>query len=323
MSGIDHLRAMARLAVRGMRARGADAASPAPRRRVAVEKSGVRVDGARVLRYLAATDGGGIEAFRGPDAIVPALFGATWAATGALELLALLDAPLPLGGVVHLEEEVLPIRPLRAGDTVRFRLELDGAEPVRGGTRLTLVSRTWNAAGVLCSQSTSVMLARSRRPEPRAPSETMHRGKGAAPSEPHVQWGEIARWTLPGGEGRRYARASGDYNPIHLWGLTARAFGFRRPILHGYATAARVSHALIRRHFGGDPCALRRLRIAFRAPLLLPARVRLLTGEHDGHGHFRVVDEAGDRVYAEGSFNATHAPRDERTGSLPSTRDGT
>ena len=34
-------------------------------------------------------------------------------------------------------------------------------------------------------------------------------------------------WKLPGDLGRRYAAVSGDHNPIHLYGLTAKAFGFR------------------------------------------------------------------------------------------------
>ena len=36
--------------------------------------------------------------------------------------------------------------------------------------------------------------------------------------------------------GRRYAKVSGDYNPIHLWPLTARLLGFKRAIAHGMHT---------------------------------------------------------------------------------------
>ena len=58
--------------------------------------------------------------------------------------------------------------------------------------------------------------------------------ESAEAQPPADGWGELARWELPAGAGRRYARVSGDYNPIHLWALTARPFGFRAPILHGY-----------------------------------------------------------------------------------------
>ena len=99
-----------------------------------------------------------------------------------------------------------------------------------------------------------------------------------------------------------WASVSGDWNPIHLWSWTARPFGFRRPILHGFCTEAMVAHALIRHRLGGDPAALRRLRIAFRAPLPLPASVRLLTGEGIGSRWFRVAELDGEKVFAEGTW---------------------
>jgi acyl dehydratase len=109
-------------------------------------------------------------------------------------------------------------------------------------------------------------------------------------------------WVLGGGAGRRFARASGDYNPIHLWGWTARPFGFKRPILHGFCTAAMTAHALVEGPLGGDPTALRRLRIAFRAPLPLPAHARLWVGEAAGQRWFRVTDDPGDTLFAQGNW---------------------
>ena len=301
MSGAEHLRAMARLVVRGLRERPSGAPGAAsPRRRLAVEKT-VTVDPARIRRYLRATDGGGIGAFESRDAIVPPLFGATWSATAALELLGQIDPPLPLGGFIHLEEEVLPVRPVRPGERVRFRMELDRVERTPRGTRLTLIARTWNPAGVLCAQSTSVILARGRDPRPAPPSERPPR------VEETETWSEVEAWDLASRAGRRYALASGDYNPIHLWGVTARPFGFRRPILHGFCTAAHVAHALIRRLLDGDARALRRLQVSFRAPVLLPARIRLLTADGAPH-RFRVTDAGGVVVFAEGSCSAPDGP---------------
>ena len=46
-------------------------------------------------------------------------------------------------------------------------------------------------------------------------------------------------WRLPGDLGRRYAAVSGDRNPIHLYALTAKAFGFPRQIAHGMWSKAR------------------------------------------------------------------------------------
>ena len=51
-------------------------------------------------------------------------------------------------------------------------------------------------------------------------------------------------WRLPGDLGRRYAAVSGDHNPIHLYPLTAKAFGFPRQIAHGMWSKARCVAAL-------------------------------------------------------------------------------
>ena len=51
-------------------------------------------------------------------------------------------------------------------------------------------------------------------------------------------------WRLPADLGRRYAAVSGDHNPIHLYPLTAKAFGFPRQIAHGMWTKARCVAAM-------------------------------------------------------------------------------
>ncbi len=254
---------------------------------------------ARLAGYLRATDGARIAAFGGAEALAPPTYCATWETVAALELLSLALESLPLGGVVHLESELLPLRALRPGDRVRCRVELERTEATARGLRLLLVARNWNAAEHLCSQSSAAFLVRPREAASVPPEERP--ADGAEDGEPPAGWEELARWGLRAGAGRRYALASGDFNPIHLWGWTARPFGFRRPILHGFCTEAMVANALVERRFRGDPTALRRLRVVFRAPLLLPARVRLLVGEEDGHQAFRVAGEDG-RVYASGEF---------------------
>jgi acyl dehydratase len=80
-------------------------------------------------------------------------------------------------------------------------------------------------------------------------------------------------WRLPSDTGRRYAAASGDRNPIHLYPWTSRPFGFRRPIAHGMWTAARSLAEL-----GGRLPAAGTVEVAFRAPVPLPGTVRFAAG---------------------------------------------
>ena len=75
-------------------------------------------------------------------------------------------------------------------------------------------------------------------------------------------------WRLPGDLGRRYAAVSGDHNPIHLYPLTAKAFGFPRQIAHGMWSMARCVAALENRL----PDTVR-VDVAFKKPILLPGTV--------------------------------------------------
>ena len=84
-------------------------------------------------------------------------------------------------------------------------------------------------------------------------------------------------WRLPGDLGRRYAAVSGDHNPIHLYALTAKAFGFPRQIAHGMWSKARCLAALD----GRLPDAVT-VEVAFKKPVLLP-----------GHGRLRVRPRGG------------------------------
>ena len=74
--------------------------------------------------------------------------------------------------------------------------------------------------------------------------------------------GSLRRFT-PGLEvPARYARASGDHNPIHLDDEAARAVGLPRAILHGLWTMAQAARVISRE--AGNPLALSKLSVEFR-----------------------------------------------------------
>lgn len=64
-----------------------------------------------------------------------------------------------------------------------------------------------------------------------------------------------------------YAEASGDRNPLHLDDDFARSVGFPGIIAHGMFTMAHLASCLV--NWLGDPSALTRLRVHFRAPVFM------------------------------------------------------
>nr|WP_136250147.1 MaoC/PaaZ C-terminal domain-containing protein [Ningiella ruwaisensis] len=82
--------------------------------------------------------------------------------------------------------------------------------------------------------------------------------------------------------GRDYARASGDYNPIHLWPATAKLFGFKRAIAHGmYSKALVLSKVQEQKAISLNQGMS--LVTVFKRPVLLPSQAHLqLTEQNDG-----------------------------------------
>jgi acyl dehydratase len=88
----------------------------------------------------------------------------------------------------------------------------------------------------------------------------------------------------------RYAGASGDFNPIHIDREFAEAVGLPSTILHGLYSMGLVARANAEAVAGGDPRALKRLKVQFRG-MGFPEQEIVVTGtvkEVDGN---RVVVE--------------------------------
>ena len=66
---------------------------------------------------------------------------------------------------------------------------------------------------------------------------------------------------------KTYADASGDQNPLHQDDDFARAVGFPSVIAHGMLTMGELAHCLT--DWLGDPAALVRLKVQFRAPVFV------------------------------------------------------
>jgi acyl dehydratase len=294
---LHYLRSALRLVAREIRARGGGGTLRGER--VVVEEVGLNVNRRQLDGYLEVTRGAGIARYAERDAPLPVLFPATWETRLLLRLLCHPRAPSVRGGIEYLATEVVQARPLRAGGEFRVRMELERVEADPRGARLHLWTRTWNASGHLGTESRTLLLARAGRS---SGSDGEEGGSAHREEMPDGEWRELAGWALRSRDGRRYALASGDFNPIHLSRLTARPFGRSRPVLHGPCTAALMAHALVEHHYAGAPERLRRLIVAFPTPLLLPATVRLLVAlDGEGRGRFRLLGE-GHIPFAEGQF---------------------
>jgi acyl dehydratase len=179
-----------------------------------------------------------------------------------LHMALMTDGAFPFApmGLVHVANRITQHRRIRTGDTLDLRVRAADLRPHPKGRQFDIVSET-RVDGELVWSDVSTYLRRGGQ------------GERTAREDRTVPAG-ITRWRLPGDLGRRYAGVSGDRNPIHLYGVTAKAFGFPRQIAHGMWSKARCVAALEPRL----PAAYE-VEVEFKKPILLPATVAFGTAD--------------------------------------------
>ena len=194
--------------------------------------------------------------------------------------------PVRFMGLVHLRNAIRAHRPIPDAAPLDLRCTLDGPRETERGQEFDLVTEV-RLDGALAWSETGVLLARRPRSGgARAAGANGWRPPGA----------RIARWELPPDLGRRYAAASGDWNPIHLAAATARPFGFERAIVHGMWSLARCAAELDPR---GEAIEL---EAAFKLPVLLPSAVALHARREGGRAEFALTDGEGLRPHVTGTL---------------------
>ncbi|MCW2705828.1 MAG: putative Acyl dehydratase [Blastococcus sp.] len=177
--------------------------------------------------------------------------------------------PLALPGLVHVRNRIEVVHAIGSDEPLDLEVWAEHFAQHRSGAAVDLRASV-SVGGSEVWRSTSTYLARGAK----APD-------GAPEAGIEVAVGDLERvaatWRIPDDAGRRYAKVSGDVNPIHLSGLTAKAFGFKRAIAHGMWVKARVVGALAGRL--PDEIAL---DVSFRKPLFLPSTVTLSTAQAGG-----------------------------------------
>ncbi len=252
---------------------------------VALRVGSVRAEPRRLATYRTLV---GLPA----DGVLPLPHPQVLAAPLHVALMARPDFSHSALGVVHVRN--LIVRVAHVPEDAAFALVawFEAEREVPAGLELDLVTEL-ELAGRVAWRATTTMLRRNGR--------TRSAGRPAREEADRFAGVPSTRWVVPADTGRRYARVSGDVNPIHLHALTARPFGYRRAIAHGLWTLARSVAEL------GEAAAAPAVRLAcrFQRPLFLGSEVRfqaLATGEatefrvssSDGTPHLSGRLEAGD-----------------------------
>jgi acyl dehydratase len=250
---------------------------------VGLQLSGVAPEQDRVRRYRE------VCGFR-PGQVLPPTYPHLLAFPLQLALMTDPSFPFPPMGVVHIGNRITQMRQLGLGEPLDLTVTATDMRPHWRGTQLTLVSQA-AVAGTLVWREETMLLHRGPS-NPSAVEQT--------PDLPRKAPAGPVRWELPGDLGRRYAALSGDRNPIHLYDVTARPFGFRRHIAHGMWVKARALAAVENRLPQGFT-----VEVAFRRPVTLPSTVTFGVRAGDRRIDLGLTSADGTQTHLLGRITAT------------------
>ncbi len=198
-----------------------------------------------------------------------------------LHMKMMLDKQFPVSpmGCVHLSNTITQFRSIDAKTPLRLQCRVADHQITDKGIEFSFYCSAF-AGQEKVWEDTSRYLSRCKTGITATPK--------AARGAPRVYSGNKTL-AIGRSDARSYARASGDFNPIHLHDLSAKVLGFKRMVIHGMwskaACLAALSENIQSDHYSCE--------VEFKTPIFLPAKVQLHFDQDNSDLDFELRDNAG------------------------------
>ncbi len=196
-----------------------------------------------------------------PQGIVaPPMFAVRYAGTAIAQAFFDPDLNADLGRLVHGEQEMEFIAPVRPGDNITSVLKIVSIEEKSTGEIFTVDIGSKNQDGELVVRTSSTFFIRGDK-SGGSPKKT-------AEEPPKRDFAFTQDMVVRENQTYIYAEGSGDHNPIHVDPDFATKVGLPGIILQGLCTMAFCYKAVQDNSAGKDPMRIRRLKVRFAKPVL-------------------------------------------------------
>ncbi|MCW8092907.1 MaoC/PaaZ C-terminal domain-containing protein [Alteromonas sp. ASW11-130] len=214
----------------------------------------------------------------------------------SLQMLCLADKhnPFPLLGLVHISNHVWQSADADPHVSFSLRAELGELKAHAKGWVVDVIVNG-DQQGKFVYRAVGKYLIRIN-----APHVARKKRKDQEQRQPFWEnYQQVAQWRIPDNIGRKYAKVSHDYNPIHLSAISAKLFGFKKAIAHGMWSLAKCySQLATDKQFSGDI----QLACEFLKPILLPAEVVVLKDSEGEGDQFTLLNGDLSQPHIRGSF---------------------
>ena len=200
------------------------------------------------------------EADRPAGILAPPLFGAVASWLSLMTVVTDAELNVDVLRLVHSQQDMRFFHPIVPGDTITSTARIVAIEEQPGGESLAIDLYCGNQTGQTVQHLTFTAFIRGQGRRTRT--------RAATDETPAREPLHRVSQTIDADQTFRYAKASGDRNPIHLDEDIAKLAGLPGIIVHGLCTLAFASKAIIDSVCEKDPRRLRRLSAGFARPVL-------------------------------------------------------
>ena len=184
-----------------------------------------------------------------------------------LQMQCLLDkkSPFPLLGLIHAGNQIVVLKDCDLSEPFECRVRFHDVRPHSRGWEVDVMLEGLQSGSLVYRAISSYLVkVKAVHVAPRG-------SKSDSNEECNLEDRTlIAEINASANTGRRYAKLSGDYNPIHLSAISAKAFGFKQPIAHGMWTLSRVVSAFVSHQGDAQSITVKEVNCRFKKPVFLP-----------------------------------------------------
>lgn len=202
------------------------------------------------------------------------------------------DFPLPLPGMVHLASNFESIADINPDLPITIKSIVSIEDKERGSLIPIFKDEFFQNGSKIVVVKSTYLVKRKRKGKP-------IRKKEEKLEKEYDNWISFI-WKIPGNMGIKYAKLSGDFNPIHLISLFAWFFGFKRKIIQGWYLASRAVAEVEK----DTNMPAKSLHINFKKGVYLPSKsIFEFRLSNERNLHFRLVDEKKEITFISGNIS--------------------
>lgn len=205
-----------------------------------------------------------------------------------MQLFVVKNFPVKVLGLIHLRNTIRVLAPVDERAPLTLRVLFDTMRVTDAGQEYDFTT-SYEQNGVIVWEEISTMFARGTS----APKEGSKQRPVIERSNHPEQGTHTDTLEISENTGWRYARVSGDFNPIHLTARTAQMFGFKQAVAHGMWSMGRCLASAAPQ----IPNEKIQIDTQFKLPVYIPSQALARTWAVPGGADISMCTMKGDRLH--------------------------